>query len=123
MNIQKEVKKIETAVQKFESLLRQYLIDSIQTAVQNNDSLAISITPEYITVTEYVEAEQVDYLVYIDDTDYTVSIEATKQGFSIGYLESDSDTYIRITNILRPIIDTYQTYFSWDGKEFVINLK
>lgn len=123
MNIQKEVKKIETAVQKFESLLRQYLIESIQTAIQNNDSLAISITPECITVTEYVEAEQVDYLVYIDDTDYTVSIEATKQGFSIGYLEADSETYIRITTILKPIIDTYQTFFSWDGKEFVINLK
>lgn len=121
MDIEKEIASIGVVVQKFETDLRQHLNRSIAKAIEDNPTMTITIEPDHIVISDYIDGEQVDYLVYIEP-DITL-IEATKQGFSIGYLEPENETYIKFRQILSPIEETYRSFFSWDGKDFVINLK
>lgn len=121
MDVEKEIASIGEIVKKFETDLRKYLNLSISKAIEANPSMTITIEPDHIIISDYVDGEQVDYLVYIEP-DMTL-IEATKQGFSIGYLEPENETYLKFRQILSPIEETYRSFFSWDGKDFVINLK
>lgn len=121
MNIQEEVEAIGKVVKTFERNVKNYVIGSIDAAIQKNPTMSITIEKDHIIISDYIDGEQVDYLVYIDD--HVTNIEATKQGFSIGYLEHDNETYIKYKEIIKPIEDVYRTYFSWDGQEFVTNLK
>lgn len=121
MDIEQRIDDIRLVVEQFEEDLRDFLNSSIEKSLSENTSMTITIKSDYIIISDSVDAEQVDYLVYIEQD--STQIEATKAGFAVGYLEHDSELYLKLRNILKPIEDTYRTFFSWDGREFVTNLK
>jgi hypothetical protein len=121
MDIKQEIQKIEAVVKAFEKNAKDYIVVSINKALEADENIRVEITDTHIIITDYLDGEQVDYLVYIEDE--VTNIEATKQGYSIGYLEHDNETYVKYRQIIKPIEDVYRTYFSWDGQEFVTNLR
>jgi hypothetical protein len=119
--IEEELKKIEKVVNAFEKKAKEYITSSMNKAIEQYPSINIVINDKHFIISDFVDGEQVDYFVYIEDD--VTNIEATKNGFSVGYLEHDSEVYIKYRQMIKPIEDVYRTYFSWDGQEFVTKLR
>lgn len=121
-DIDKELIAIEKIVVDFENRLRSYINTSIARVIKDNEDMIISIRNGHVSIIDYLNGETAEYLIYFEDNDMT-TIEITKQGVSLGYLESDSEVYTKYRNMIKPIEDTYRTYFEWDGRDFLYSKK
>ena len=119
--IDDELEVVRNVVLNFEYKIQNHVKDSIKAIIEQYPSMSIHISTECVTIVDHVDGEQIDYLMYIEEE--TVNIEATKQGVSIGYLSEEDELYTKYIEMLQPVIDVSRTFFSWDGREFVTNIR
>ncbi len=122
-NLQKEIDDIEKLVVSFEKRLTTEINNSITKSLKNNPDISIIIRDNHVVLSDYVDGEQVDYLIYYASHDAPTTIEITKQGASLGYLDADTEMYTKYVSIVKPLEDAYLTYFEWDGFDFLKRFK
>ncbi len=120
MKIETEYKKVEKVILAFEQKVKAYISDSLSAAVVRHPDITIVMQDGYVSIFDYVDAEQVVFNVYFGFDE--IEIEVTKNGERIGELEKGSDAYIRYASIVKPIKEVYDTYLEWDGQDFLQNL-